>query len=322
MTVGEKIRLLRKSKGLTQDAVAFDLGVSRQAIAKWEGGQSSPNSENLIKLANLLSAPIDELTDTKPYQPTALEEYVRQKLENRKKFQEAKRIAFKMIQAIALILIAYIAVYGICLLVFYLAGIRNCIWKWMQSNHILMITCLVHVVIFSLGKKIVGVSLFLGTIVAIIVSNTAGLSMMRRSPIGYNNGWVFYLATLFVFYIIGFFAELKVAKPKNKSLQGWRKAASIALFTILSIFFVTSTILSVRHVKYGIGAESGYQSGYAIGAADATVGKPLNSSFSSHPAPTQYVFGSSEFKGYAVYWPAGYKRGYEDIKQAMANDPV
>ena len=27
-------------------------------------------------------------------------------------------------------------------------------------------------------------------------------------------------------------------------------------------------------------------------------------------------------KGYAVYWPAGYKRGYEDIKQAMANDPV
>ena len=60
MTVGEKIRLLRKSKGLTQDAVAFDLGVSRQAIAKWEGGQSSPNSENLIKLANLLSVPIDE----------------------------------------------------------------------------------------------------------------------------------------------------------------------------------------------------------------------------------------------------------------------
>ena len=119
MTVGEKIRLLRKSKGLTQDAVAFDLGVSRQAIAKWEGGQSSPNSENLIKLANLLSVPIDELTDTKPYQPTALEEYARQKLEDRKKFQEAKRIAVKMIQAIALIFIAYIAVYGIGLLVFY-----------------------------------------------------------------------------------------------------------------------------------------------------------------------------------------------------------
>ena len=74
MALGENIKSRREELKLSQEYIAEQLGVSRQAIAKWEGGQSSPNSENLIKLANLLSVPIDELTDTKPYQPTALEE--------------------------------------------------------------------------------------------------------------------------------------------------------------------------------------------------------------------------------------------------------
>lgn len=40
MTMGEKIRQLRKEKGLTQDALAEALGISRQAVAKWESGVS------------------------------------------------------------------------------------------------------------------------------------------------------------------------------------------------------------------------------------------------------------------------------------------
>lgn len=40
MTIGETIRQLRKEKGLTQDALADALEISRQAVAKWESGVS------------------------------------------------------------------------------------------------------------------------------------------------------------------------------------------------------------------------------------------------------------------------------------------
>lgn len=40
MTIGETIRRLRKEKGLTQDALADALEISRQAVAKWESGVS------------------------------------------------------------------------------------------------------------------------------------------------------------------------------------------------------------------------------------------------------------------------------------------
>ncbi|MBQ3799738.1 MAG: helix-turn-helix transcriptional regulator, partial [Treponema sp.] len=48
MIFSEKLALLRKNKGLTQDALAERLNVSRQAVAKWESGQSYPDISNLI----------------------------------------------------------------------------------------------------------------------------------------------------------------------------------------------------------------------------------------------------------------------------------
>ncbi len=42
MTIGETIRRLRKEKGLTQDALADALEISRQAVAKWESGRVPP----------------------------------------------------------------------------------------------------------------------------------------------------------------------------------------------------------------------------------------------------------------------------------------
>ena len=70
MALGENIKSRREELKLSQEYIAEQLGVSRQAIAKWEGGQSSPNSENLIKLANLLSVPIDELLFSLPEEMT------------------------------------------------------------------------------------------------------------------------------------------------------------------------------------------------------------------------------------------------------------
>ena len=52
----EKLQLIRKNKGLTQEELAEKLSVSRQAVAKWKSGQVYPEITNLIQISNLLDA--------------------------------------------------------------------------------------------------------------------------------------------------------------------------------------------------------------------------------------------------------------------------
>lgn len=64
MTIEEKIRELRKGHNMSQEHMAESLGVSRQAVSKWETGQSRPDTDNLIGLARLFDVTVDELTSS------------------------------------------------------------------------------------------------------------------------------------------------------------------------------------------------------------------------------------------------------------------
>ncbi|MCD8254814.1 MAG: helix-turn-helix domain-containing protein [Oscillospiraceae bacterium] len=61
MTFGNKILKLRKEKGLSQDALAELLGVSRQAISKWELGEAMPDISNVIHLSQFFHVSLDFL---------------------------------------------------------------------------------------------------------------------------------------------------------------------------------------------------------------------------------------------------------------------
>ena len=61
MTFGERLKMYRTQKGLSQEKIAEMLDVSRQAVTKWEAGQTTPSSDNLIALANLYDVSLDEL---------------------------------------------------------------------------------------------------------------------------------------------------------------------------------------------------------------------------------------------------------------------
>ncbi len=63
MTFKEKIVKLRKLKGLTQDEFASAVGVSRQAVYKWESGQSYPEVSKLLEMKILFNISIDDLLD-------------------------------------------------------------------------------------------------------------------------------------------------------------------------------------------------------------------------------------------------------------------
>ena len=59
--LGEVIRAYRTENKMTQEFVAEQLGVSRQAVSKWESGASDPSTTNLIALAKLFKIEPEEL---------------------------------------------------------------------------------------------------------------------------------------------------------------------------------------------------------------------------------------------------------------------
>lgn len=61
MTTGEKIAALRKEQGMSQEALGEKLGLSRQAVSKWEADQAVPTMDNLMELSRLFGVPVDTL---------------------------------------------------------------------------------------------------------------------------------------------------------------------------------------------------------------------------------------------------------------------
>ena len=61
LKTAERLATLRKENGYSQDQLAERLGLSRQAVSKWERGEANPDTDNLIALAKLYHISLDEL---------------------------------------------------------------------------------------------------------------------------------------------------------------------------------------------------------------------------------------------------------------------
>lgn len=61
MTFGEKIQKLRKEAGLSQEELAYQLGVSRQAISKWERDNGYPETEKIVRMSRIFKVTLDYL---------------------------------------------------------------------------------------------------------------------------------------------------------------------------------------------------------------------------------------------------------------------
>ena len=80
LEIANRLQKLRKEKGYSQEQLAAELGISRQAVSKWERAESSPDTDNLICLAKLYGVSLDELLST--------DETIEEILDNNKKDAE------------------------------------------------------------------------------------------------------------------------------------------------------------------------------------------------------------------------------------------
>ncbi|MGM9631238.1 helix-turn-helix domain-containing protein [Butyricicoccus sp.] len=69
MTISDRIRELRRARGISQEELAEEIGVSRQAVSKWESGQSVPDLDRVIALSDYFEVTTDYLL--KGIAPTA-----------------------------------------------------------------------------------------------------------------------------------------------------------------------------------------------------------------------------------------------------------
>ena len=82
MTIGSNIKRLRLNKGVTQEELGSTLGVSSQAVSKWENESAYPDIMILPKLADYFAVSIDELMNYKLNALTYKEQFVKFMLGN------------------------------------------------------------------------------------------------------------------------------------------------------------------------------------------------------------------------------------------------
>ena len=66
--IGENIQFLRKRRRVSQEALAEQLGVSRQTVAKWEAGESAPDLEMASRLSQAFDVDLESLVNEPLYQ--------------------------------------------------------------------------------------------------------------------------------------------------------------------------------------------------------------------------------------------------------------
>ena len=92
MTLREKLIVLRDKAGITQMALAHQLGVSRQAVTRWESGDTTPSMDKLKALAKIYGVSLDwlcsesDMADEKPVEVVELlEDNATARAKNKKK---------------------------------------------------------------------------------------------------------------------------------------------------------------------------------------------------------------------------------------------
>lgn len=230
MTLGENIRVCRQNAGMSQEKVAELVGVSRQAVTKWEAGQSVPNTENLFKLAEIFGTTVDRLLASGENGPPSPAEPIvrRRSMEEDKSAARKKQTQKRNIRMALLIAAGYIVLYLIGRLVWcdrsqgtligWLfttrpSGAHSYLYGWLLSSHLFWYAAAISVIPSLFGKyKFSGT-----TLIGFVIGAAAGMIFgpyPEGAAIGSGHyGWAIWGMT----YLIAMAAGILVERFQQKS---------------------------------------------------------------------------------------------------------
>ncbi len=222
MSLNERIREQRKACGMSQEKVAELMGVSRQAVTKWERGESAPSTENLFKLAEVFGTTVsilmadptqgDSSTAEQIYRLYRQEEE-RKRVEKRSRYRKNVLMALAMVGGYLLIyLLVRVLAFGIDRsynMVAWLISLDHTpyLYGWLLQNGLFWIAMLISAIPALLGKyrfsfttlTLFGVGLLLGELCG---KNPAGAAW------GFGHyGWLIWGLIFLLAIVIGIVLE-------------------------------------------------------------------------------------------------------------------
>lgn len=212
MNISENIKHYRTKLHLSQEYVADQLGISRQAVSKWETGQSQPTAQNLADLAMLFEISISELVEPE-----------RNKEEVSKAIKAKEKIGYKTALIILGIFLGYYLIWLIIgnkdmnvtmLEIIRMRNSRFYLFPWLVRNNLYWIAMLISVIGALLSKKLFSYTTCFGVVIGILLGELFGPN--PSSPTGHtHNGWWIWILIFLLSIIIGIIAEIRKKHRSN-----------------------------------------------------------------------------------------------------------
>ena len=198
--IAERLIKLRKENGYSQEDLANALGLSRQAVSKWERAESSPDTDNLICLARLYNMSLDELLNTSETTEEIIDNVKSKEEEQKEEEKQQMSRAFNITK----IVVDSIVLFG-SIIAYFIIGFAASGWHpwWV----LFLLIPLTSSIFDAIAKKNPGEFYFpvLITIIYILVSHYIDL---------YHPFWIIYL-TVPAFYTITSIVDKKEDKPEK-----------------------------------------------------------------------------------------------------------
>ena len=231
MTLGERIKTCRQKIGISQEKVAELVGVSRQAVTKWESNQSAPNTENLFKLAEIFETTVDMLLESEKMskQSSAEQIYYLYKMEEEKKTVLRKKTQKRNILNALGVFIGYLTIYFIGRIIWcdiresnligwlFTArpiGEHSYLYGWLLSSNLFWYAMAISVLPSFFGKFRFSITTIIGFVVGIITGMIFGPYPEGKAIGNDHYGWAIW-GTI---YIISIVAGVIVERYKKKQL--------------------------------------------------------------------------------------------------------
>ncbi len=224
MSLGERIKGQRKNCGMSQEKLAELVGVSRQAVTKWETDQSAPSTEKLFKLAEIFGTSVDLLIkNDEQNTPTPAEQiYYMYKMEQEQKRAEFKAKLKKNVLFALCVTAGYLLFYLIgriiwcdheyCTFLAWLFSVRptgehSYLYGWLLSSYMFCITAAISTLPSLFGKYVYSITTLLGFTVGFLAGLIFGPN--PESTIGHTHyGWAIWGVIFFASVIVGIALEI------------------------------------------------------------------------------------------------------------------
>lgn len=241
MSLSERIKEQRKKCGMSQEKVAELVGVSRQAVTKWETGQSAPSTENLFKLAEIFGTTTDILLVSEEH-----------KTEEVKKAEALSTKQKKNLTAAFAVFGGYMAIYLLgrvfgtvaeqTSVMGWLFGTDpkqlSYLYGWLLNRKLFWLAMAISVIPALFGKyrfsfttfAMFGIGLLSGELLG---KNPAGVAYGQS-----HYGWAIWSGIFILSFIMGAVAEKLWSKQpftlKSKGVMIWFAALLIGIIAIVS----------------------------------------------------------------------------------------